>query len=126
MTPADMAEVIPLDGPDRAGSLEKWRELIQQFALFARRFELHCWEDEETAIALAKQYGEEKANNWAHGRIFAGAVTPAFVQMLLTQPLPEDCETAQRLTPFFSVFLDNGFSSEHYGTEIIIAEEDHL
>ncbi len=23
-----------------------------------------------------------------------------------------------KLTPFFNIFLDNGFSSEHYGTEL--------
>lgn len=118
-------ETITLDGPDRAGNLEKWRGLIRQSARSARRFEIHCWEDEEDAIALAGRYGEEKATEWAHGRVFAGAVTPAFVRALLAQPLPRESEEAQKLTPFFSVFLDNGFSSEHYGTEVhITAEED--
>ena len=28
------------------------------------------------------------------------------------------------MTPFFSIFLDNGFSSEHYGTELHITEPD--
>ncbi len=122
-----MIETISLDGLNRAGNLEKWRGLFQEFSLSARRFELHCWEDEGDAIALARQYGEEKTVTWAHGRVFAGAVTPAFVQALLAQPLPEESEEGQRLTPFFSVFLDNGFSSEHYGTEInITAEEDVL
>ena len=29
-----------------------------------------------------------------------------------------------KLLPFFSIFLDNGFSSEHYGTELHITEPD--
>lgn len=120
----EVVETIALDGPDRAGNLEKWRGLIQQFALSARGFEIHCWEDEEAAIALAGRYGEEKATDWAYGRVFTGAVTPAFVQALLTQPLPQESEAVQGLTPFFSVFLDNGFSSEHYGTEIHITPEE--
>lgn len=115
-------ENLTLDGLDRAGDLRKWRELIQELSLSASRFEIHCWEDEEEAIALALEYGDEEKRDWTHGRVFSGAVTPAFVQMLLTRPLPAEPE---KLTPFFSVFLDNGFSSEHYGTEInIITEEE--
>ena len=81
--------------------------------------------DEKEAIALAGQHGAEEAASWEHGRVFAGDVTPAFLRMLLQQPLPQDCGEAPKLTPFFSIFLDNGFCSEHYGTEVhIITEED--
>ena len=73
---------------------------------------------------LRQVYGEEKAADWPHGRVFAGAVTPAFVQTLLTQPLPGEGTAVPRLTPFFSIFFDNGFSSEHYGTEVHIATEE--
>ncbi|MEY8420785.1 hypothetical protein AALA83_16120 [Oscillospiraceae bacterium 44-5] len=31
---------------------------------------------------------------------------------------PTDKEIENKLTPFFSIFLDNGFSSEHYGTKL--------
>ncbi len=114
-------ETITLDGLDRAGNHQKWQALVQQFALSACRFEVHCWEDEADAIALALAHGEEVPRDWPHGRVFAGTVTPAFVQQLLTLPLPE---AEDQLTPFFSIFFDNGFSSEHYGTEINICEED--
>ena len=116
---------ITLDGPDRAGNLRRWQALLGEFAPFAHTFQLHCWEDEKETIALAGQHGAEEAASWEHGRVFAGDVTPAFLRMLLQQPLPQDCGEAPKLTPFFSIFLDNGFCSEHYGTEVhIITEED--
>ncbi len=120
----EIIETITLDGLDAAGNLERWRGLVQQFALSASRFEVHCWEDEGEAIVLALDHGEEKAADWPHGRVFAGAVTPAFVQTLLTQPLPGEGAAVPRLTPFFSIFFDNGFSSEHYGTEVHITTEE--
>ncbi len=109
-----------LDGRDRMGNLQKWQDLLQQFSLSADTFEIHCWEDEPGPIALALEYGKRKDTGWARGVVIAGTVTPGFLQMLLSQPLPGE---EQQLTPFFSVFLDNGFSSEHYGTEINIREE---
>lgn len=33
---------------------------------------------------------------------------------------PEDSELYDKMTPFFSIFFDNGFSSEHYGTELFV------
>ena len=49
MTP----EVITLDGLDRAGNLKKWQTLLRQSVSTACTFEIHCWEDEPDAIALA-------------------------------------------------------------------------
>ena len=95
MTP----EVITLDGLDRAGNLKKWQTLLRQSVSTACTFEIHCWEDEPDAIALALRYGRKKDTGWAHGVVIA-------------------------LTPFFSLFLDNGFSSEHYGTELYITTEE--
>lgn len=66
---------------------------------------------------MALRYGTEKETGW-RGKIVAGPVTPAFCDMLLNLAEPSDKEIVNKFTPFFSIFLDNGFSSEHYGTEI--------
>lgn len=79
---------------------------------------------------LALQYGNHKQTDWAFGKIVSGSVTPEFLQMLLGLPKPTDTEIYNKMTPFFSIFFDNGFSSEHYGTELHVCEgascENHL
>ena len=118
-------EVITLDGLDRAGNLKKWQTLLRQSVSTACTFEIHCWEDEPDAIALALRYGRKKDTGWAHGVVIAGAVTTAFREMLLSQPLPPGSDLCSiPLPPFLSLFLDNGFSSEHYGTELYITTEE--
>ena len=52
------------------------------------------------------------------GTVISGPVTPEFLHMLLCLPKPMDTEIYNKMTPFFSIFFDNGFSSEHYGTEL--------
>lgn len=99
------------------GSYSEWKSIMAEKLKTAANFEIHCWEDEEQWIALALNYGTEKKTDWS-GKIVKGAVTPAFCDMLLGLAEPTDKEIENKLTPFFSVFLDNGFSSEHYGTEL--------
>lgn len=67
-------------------------------------------------IETALQYGTLKECDWKYGKVIAGEVTANFVNFLLSQPEPAGYD---KMTPFFSIFLDNGFSSEHYGTELI-------
>ena len=58
-------------------------------------------------------------SNWKQGQVIEGKVTQDFTDFLLSLPVPEGNDlTTRRMTPFFSIFLDNGFSSEHYGTEL--------
>jgi len=45
-------------------------------------------------------------------------VTEKFIDYLLSITKPTDTDIYNKMTPFFSIFLDNGFSSEHYGTEL--------
>ncbi len=59
-----------------------------------------------------------RKENRLERKIVKGAITPAFCDMLLGLPEPSDKEIENKLTPFFSIFLDNGFSSEHYGTKL--------
>lgn len=95
----------------------EWKNIMAKKLKSAKRFEIHCWEDEEQYYLLALNYGIEKKTAWK-GKIVTGPVTPAFCNMILELEEPTDKEIENKFTPFFSVFLDNGFSSEHYGTEL--------
>lgn len=72
----------------------------------------------ERKLVLALQYGEQKDTGWDGGIVVAGRMTSAFRQMLSSLPKPAGREPYEKKTPFFSIFFDNGFSAEHYGTEI--------
>ena len=84
----------------------------------AGRFEIHCWNEEEKEIEMALRYGRLKETGWSYGKVIEGKVTEEMVDFLLSLPKPTDTEVYNKMTPFFSIFLENGFSSEHYGTEL--------
>ena len=113
-------EIITLDGSE--GDNAKWKALISAHIKTAKTFEIHCWKEEQDEITLALQYGALKDFDWKYGKVIAGAVTAEFAAMLLNMPKPIDTVISNKMTPFFSIFFDNGFSSEHYGTENIIRE----
>lgn len=94
-----------------------WKSLLLCFAADGLPFEIHCWADDTDAIALARQYGQPAETNWRGGVVIQGVVTPQFRQMLADTVKPGDTELYNKQTPFFSIFLDKCFSSEHYGTE---------
>lgn len=84
----------------------------------AKNFEIHCWNEETEEITLALKYGKLKESDWTYGKIIIGEVTAEFVEMLLSQLKPTDIEAANKMTPFFNIFLDDTFQSSHWGTEI--------
>ena len=92
--------------------------LITDALRIAKNFEIHCWNEETEEISLALKYGELKEDDWKYGKIITGEVTAEFAEMLLAQPKPIDTEAANKMTPFFNIFLDDAFQSSHWGTEI--------
>ena len=98
----------------------KWKALLAEHLKTAKTFEIHCWNEETVWIELALHYGYLKESDWQHGKIIAGSVTPEVTSMLLDLPKPTDIEIYNKMTPFFNVLFDNGFSSSHYGTEVYI------
>ena len=84
----------------------------------AKTFEIHCWNEETEWIELALKFGKLKEDDWKYGKIITGEVTAEFAEMLLAQPKPTDIEAANKMTPFFNIFLDDTFQSSHWGTEI--------
>lgn len=97
---------------------EEWRAAVAENAKNAVTFEIHCWNEEKAETALALKYGILKETGWKYGRVISGPVTGPFMDFLLSFPKPADTEVYNKMTPFFSIFFDNGFSSEHYGTEL--------
>ena len=111
-------EYVTLDRYEKDNS--KWLAYITDALKEAKTFEIHCWNEETEWIELALRYGSLKDDDWRHGKIIFGDVTPEFAQMLLSQPKPADMEIYNKMTPFFNVFLDDKFQSCHYGTELYI------
>ncbi|MBS4961346.1 MAG: hypothetical protein KHZ62_11130 [Clostridiales bacterium] len=97
---------------------EKWKKIMRRNLKASKTFEIHCWKDEIEEIQLALAFGSIKNTSWTFGTVIEGDVTPNFTDFLLSLPKPIDTEIVDKMTPFFSIFLDNGFSSEHYGTEL--------
>ena len=119
-SPSDTSEYesITLDAIHTDNS--RWRELAEPYLRSALRFEIHCWRDEVSEIDLALRFGTVKPFDWRHGTVIEGDMTPEFIHLLLTLPKPEDTLFSAKFTPFFTIMLDNGFSSSHYGTELIL------
>ncbi|BCJ94439.1 hypothetical protein acsn021_20080 [Anaerocolumna cellulosilytica] len=97
-----------------------WRKLVTMFALVGMRFEIHCWNEETEEIKAASIYGEVKTSDWEFGTIIEGMLDEKFIEMIYHTIKPQDTEIHNKMTPFFSIFFENGFSSEHYGTEFHI------
>ncbi|WP_418632343.1 CPCC family cysteine-rich protein [Ruthenibacterium lactatiformans] len=109
-------EMITFDRTETDNS--KWKTLLAEYLKTAKAFEIHCWNEEAEWIEVAMQYGTLKESDWQYGKIITGPVTKEFAKMLLNIPKPTDTELENKMTPFFNVFLDESFSSSHYGTEI--------
>ncbi len=107
---------MELDGAEESNS--KWMAYMSEALKTAQTFEIHCWNEEIGCIDLALRYGKQKDTDWRYGKIIAGDVTPEFIVFLLGLPKPTDTEVCNKMTPFFTIALDNGFWSAHYGTEL--------
>ncbi len=107
---------VDLDRSEKDNS--KWLAFMAEALQTAATFEIHCWNEEPEWIDVALRYGKLKDFDWKYGKVVSGAVTPEFVKMLLEQPKPSDMEIYNKMTPFFTIALDNGFWSSHYGTEL--------
>ncbi len=97
---------------------EQWRTIMRRKLRGAKTFEIHCWAEESKWISLACRYGQIKETDWRWGKVISGSVTAEFADFILNLPSGNDTEIYNKMTPFFSIFLDNGFASEHYGTEL--------
>lgn len=97
-----------------------WKKLVVMFAMVGLKFEIHCWNEETEEIKAASKLGKVKSSDWEFGTIIEGTIDEKFIEMIHHTLKPQDIEIHNKMTPFFSIFFENGFSSEHYGTEFHI------
>ncbi len=90
-----------------------WRARMAAALETATRFTIGCWNEETDAIALALRYGELEPGDWAYGVRITGEVTAELRSLLLDRLSDEP----DQLTPFFTITLDNGVETSHWGTE---------
>lgn len=96
----------------------EWRKIMAEELSSATAFEIHCWNEEHECIDLAMQFGSKKDFKWDYGTVIEGEVNQKFIKWLMGLPKPDDTEIYNKMTPFFTIALNNGFWSEHYGTEL--------
>ena len=111
----DEFETINFDYSEKDNS--NWLDLIKPYIANAKRFEIHCWNEETELIESALKYGRIKKDKWKYGKIVEGDVTQQFTDFVLGFKKPDDTEIYNKMTPFFNIFLDDVFQSCHYGTE---------
>ena len=90
------------------------KKLIGHFAKTGSAFELHCWNEETEAIALAESIAKPKETDWQHGVFFEGVVSEENIPVLT---MITDGEEA---TPFFDILIGGDLCCEHWGNEIYI------
>jgi hypothetical protein len=85
----------------------------------ATEFEIRCWKNEVLSIETCEKFGECVSNFETEEIVYQGKITEEFISEIINNNMTED----GRLK-WFSIFFKKDkkiiFSSEHYGTEIII------
>ena len=120
-------EILALDAtePDN----QRWKALVEQYAKPPLPL--------KSTAGTKKQSGSRLRCNTAitskpigrSARSFPGRSRRNFSKCFSACPNHRH-EIYNKMTPFFSIFFDNGFSSEHYGTELHVCEgascENHI
>ncbi|WP_455257160.1 hypothetical protein [Peptoniphilus asaccharolyticus] len=98
---------------------EVYKSIIKPYLLCSSKFEIRCFADEEYAISQALYFGKIKNEKSEFETVIIGDVSKEFIEFILNLPKPIQTDnTYNKMVPFFSIFLDSNFSSEHYGTEL--------
>ena len=97
-----------------------WRDLFQICAKTGDYFEIHCWQDEKTELRLAEDYGDIACYSIPDMKIVHGTISDRLLAYLEYVSKPRDSECYNKMVPFYTVRIGNHFSSEKYGTEIML------
>lgn len=97
-----------------------WKDLLRLFAKPGEYFEIHCWLDETEELRIAGEFGKIACYSMPDIRIVHGTLTDRLISILLNMSKPVDCECYNKMVPFFTIRIGDDFSSEKYGTEIIL------
>jgi hypothetical protein len=97
-----------------------WKNLFRIYARTGEYFEIHCWADETGELQTAQQFGEKACYGMPDLKIIHGTVSDKLISFLLNEAKPEDCDCYNKMVPFFTIVIGDHFSSEKYGTEMIL------
>ncbi len=120
----DYLDMISLAGLAPEDRFPAWRAIMQRKSAGATTFEIHCWDRDGQWLEQILPFGTYKDVSWDGGKVVTGPVSEELIHTLISLPKPESDEVYDKMTPFFSIFFDNGFSSEHYGAELFVWMDD--
>lgn len=101
---------------------EWWKDMVRICAVFGEEFEIHCWDDEQSAIREALRFGHEVPSDWQGIRVIRGNINLDFLEFLLRYPKPTQATGYHMMTPFFTIHFGDRLMSEHYGAEMILCD----
>jgi len=97
-----------------------WKDIFRIYAKPGEYFEIHCWQDEKEAFRIAEKYGETACYTMPDLKIIHGTVTEHLISYILSERKPSDNSCYNKMLPFYTFRIGSNFSSEKYGTEIIL------
>ena len=97
-----------------------WKEIFRLYARSGEYFEIHCWSDEAEELALAKRYGSTACYSMPDIKIVHGILSDELIQFFLQEEKPADRSCYNKMVPFFTVRAGSAYSSEKYGTEVLV------
>ena len=113
-----MAVMITAD--DAVCENQWWKELFCLYAKPGLYFEIHCWSDEAEALSAACQYGNVACYNMPDIKIVHGILTERLIGCFLREERPADRSVYNKMIPFFTIRIGNNYSSENYGTQVLL------
>lgn len=97
-----------------------WKDLFVACVKSGDYFEIHCWQDEKTELRLAGDYGDTACYSIPDMKIVHGTVSDRLLAYLEYVAKPSDAHGYNKMVPFYTIRIGNHFSSEKYGTEIML------
>lgn len=97
-----------------------WKDLFVACVKPGDYFEIHCWQDEKTELRLAGDYGDTACYSIPDMKIVHGTMSDRMQAYLEHVGKPSDAHGYNKMVPFYTIRIGNHFSSEKYGTEIML------
>lgn len=105
---------------DRNVGSDWWKKIIQHFVKQGDEFEVRCWNEEHEEIKKALSYGCIFQSESDFETSIKGIVSEQMIKEFLAMPEPMDKAIYNKMTVFFTFYIENKICSAHYGTEIYL------
>ena len=102
-----------------------WKNLFELYAKPGLYFEIHCWSDEADALLSATKYGSVACYSMPDIKIVHGTLNERLIRSFMREAKPSDRSCYNKMVPYFTIRIGSSFSSEKYGTEILL-NTDHI